>query len=91
MANIAKADATIKRLIKVNLTPNEKAAITSLVFNVGSGALAGSSALKLLNNGDKEGFVYEAFDKNKGFVREKGKISAGLVSRRAKERALFLS
>ena len=89
--DIAVAELAIKRLVKVDLTPQQKTAITSLVFNIGPYAFKQSKALKELNKGNIEGFLFEAFDSKQGFVKQGKKILEGLVKRRAKERKLFES
>ena len=76
------------------LSPNEAAAVTSLIFNVGEAAFYKSNAYQALINGDKDAFMYEAFDAQAGFTKgtENGKktVIEGLVNRRAGERDLFL-
>lgn len=78
-------------MIKVPLSQHEQDAVTSLVYNIGITQFRSSKALKLLNAGDKEGFIREAFDAKDGFVRQDGKILTALVDRRSKERELFTS
>jgi lysozyme len=85
------------RLVDVDLNPKQKAAVTSLIFNVGEGAFAKSKARKALNAGDFDTFLVEAFDPDRGFTKaedpetkKKRKVD-GLVNRRMKERDLFLS
>lgn len=74
-------------LIKVKLTPNQGAALTSFAYNLGSDALAKSTLLKKLNAGDYQG----AADQFLRWTKSSGKTLPGLVKRRADERALFLS
>ena len=88
--DIAVAEKAVDSLVKVDLTPNEKAAVVSLVFNVGQGNFKKSKALKALNNGDIETFIKEAFDSKAGFVRSGGKVLKGLVKRRKAEQELFM-
>ena len=64
-------------------------ALTSLIYNVGSGNWAESDAKKALESGNIEDFMHEAFDSNEGFVKANGKVSRGLVRRRADEARLF--
>lgn len=89
--DIAVAEKAISKLVKVDLTPRQHTALTSLVFNIGAGNFRASKALKELNKGNIEGFLFEAFDSKQGFVKQGDKILKGLVKRRAKERALFES
>tara|TARA_R100000951_G_scaffold95483_2_gene84538 strand:- start:4102 stop:5532 length:1431 start_codon:yes stop_codon:yes gene_type:complete len=88
--DIAVAEKAVNSLVKVNLTPNQKAAVVSLVFNVGQGNFKKSKALKALNKGDMETFMKEAFDSKVGFVKSGGKVLKGLVKRRKAEKELFM-
>lgn len=83
--------ASLKPLIKVPLSDNQLAALTSLVYNVGTGAFKKSKALQYLNAGEFDKFKQAAFDPKIGFVKQKGKILKGLVNRRQKEQELFNS
>lgn len=89
--DIAVAEKAISKLVKVDLTPQQQTALTSLVFNIGAYNFKKSKALKELNKGNIEGFLFEAFDSKQGFVKQGNKILRGLVKRRAKERKLFES
>ena len=51
----------------------------------------GAMLLGILNQGNYEAFVYEAFDSEVGFVKSGDEIIKGLVNRRAKERSLFIT
>ena len=76
-------------VVTADLTANQKAALTSLVYNVGRTSFKKSKALKALNAGDMDEFKLQAFSKNKGWVKSKGKFMEGLYNRRKKEQALF--
>jgi GH24 family phage-related lysozyme (muramidase) len=76
-------------VVTADLNANQKAALTSLVYNVGKGSFKKSKALKALNEGDMDEFRSQAFSKNKGWVKSKGKFLKGLYNRRMKEQALF--
>lgn len=69
------------------LTPNQSDAVTSLVFNIGTGNFCKSTLAKKLAARDYAGAAKE-FPKWK-FAG--GKVLPGLVTRRAKEQELFLS
>ena len=88
----AATDA-VDKLVTYQMNPSQRAAVTSLVFNVGAGAFSRSKALQHLNAGNLEGFQTEAFDAEVGFTKAtidgKKKKLDGLVNRRAKERGLF--
>lgn len=93
------AEDGVKKLVKVALSQNEFDALVCLVFNIGAGKADGvagdfadSTLLRKLNANDKRGAADEFPKWNK--VRDPScgclKVSAGLVNRRAAERALFL-
>ncbi len=83
---IAKHEATVNRLVTVEINQNEFDACTSLSYNIGAAAFEKSSVLKRLNRGDRAGSAQAFSMWNKGG----GKVLPGLVSRRAREAALFL-
>lgn len=90
-ADTASARNAVANLVMVPLTENQRAALVSLVFNIGNGGFAGSTLLKLLNARDYLGAAAQFPVWNKVTVNGVKKISAGLTSRRARERTLFLS
>jgi lysozyme len=79
----------LRKLIKVDLHPDNISALISLVFNVGCGEFASSKALKLINQNNLEKAKIELFDSKVGFVRIGNKIIQGLVNRRALEAKLW--
>lgn len=80
-------ESTIKTHVKVPLNQNQYDALASLIYNIGSGAFAGSTLLKKLNAGDYQG----AADQFLVWNKQKGKTLKGLVDRRKRERSLFLA
>jgi len=88
-SQLVKANKAVDRLVKIDLNEDQRNALVSLVYNVGEGAFAKSNALKALNNGNIKTFLKEAFDPKIGFVKAGGKISNGLVRRRAREKSIF--
>lgn len=86
-------DVAVASLAKVGLTGDEGKvqALTSLIYNVGSGAWGQSKAKKFLEAGQMEDFMHEAFSEDVGFVKINGEKSRGLVRRRGAEAALFAS
>lgn len=76
----------IKNLVKVPLNSNQFSALVSFAYNIGLAGLAGSTALKRLNKKDYVGAAEAMSWWTKG---GDGKVLAGLVRRRAAERALF--
>lgn len=76
----------VLKLVKVRITQNQLDALTSFAYNVGIGALAKSTLLRLLN----EGKTQEAADQFSRWNKAAGKVMAGLSTRREAERRLFL-
>jgi lysozyme len=83
--NLAGVEADVARLVRVGLTQGQFDALVSFTFNLGAGALGGSTLLRKLNAGDAAGAAAE-FGK---WVHAGSEVLPGLVTRRAKERALF--
>lgn len=86
------ADATnalegVLSLVRVSLTDNQKAALTSFVFNLGINSLRRSGLLRLLNLGK-----YQAAADQFHLWNHRGMyVDHGLTLRRDLERTLFLS
>ena len=76
----------VTKLVKVPLTQNQFDALVSFEYNVGYGALAGSTLLKFLNN-KKYNDAAAQFGR---WVYAGGKKLVGLERRRAAEKELFL-
>ena len=74
--------------VKVPVTDNQLLALASFTYNVGENAFAGSTLLKLLNNGTNKNVVAQQFDR---WVNAGGKVNKGLEGRRKSEKQLFLS
>ena len=84
--DLARFAAGVERLVQVDLTDNQFAALVSFAYNVGLGALRDSTLLRKLNAGDYLG----AADQLPRWARAGGRIMPGLSRRRLAERALFL-
>lgn len=88
---LAKHEAAVARLVTVDINANQRDALISFSYNLGTGALAKSGLLKKLNRGDYAGAQAEFLkwtmhtDPRTG----KKKQSRGLAIRRAKEAAMF--
>lgn len=87
------AEGAVNKLVEVPITQNMFDALVSFVFNLGAGALKGSTLLKLLNKHDYQGaseqfarWVYATNAKT-----GKKEVLNGLVKRREAERKLFLT
>lgn len=79
--------AGVQRLLRLPATPHQLAAMTSLAFNIGLGAFAKSSVLRLHNAGDPVAAA-RAFEL---WNKAGGRVLPGLVRRRAAEAALYLT
>jgi lysozyme len=77
----------VSELVKVPVTDNQFAALVSLCYNIGTGAFAGSTLLRFLNDGD----YITAAEQFGRWNRGGGEVMPGLVTRRALERELFLT
>lgn len=87
--DLGKVEADVNRLVKVKLTQNQFDALVSFHFN--TGALAKSSALKYLNEGNYEQAAKNLTLYNKARVGGQLQTVKGLVNRREAERKLFLT
>ena len=85
--DLEKFEAGVKKAVKVPLNENQLAALVSFTYNVGLGAFNNSTLLKQLN----EGRYDLAADQLLRWTKAAGKELAGLVRRRAAERAVFLT
>lgn len=83
--DVRQFERAVERLVKVPLTQGQFDALVSFAFNLGEGALAQSTLLRLLNAGDYAGAAAQ-FDR---WNKAGGRVLPGLVRRRAAERALF--
>jgi lysozyme len=83
--DMAMAAAVITERVKAPLTQSQFDALTSLTFNIGAFRFTTSTLLKKLNAGDVAGAAAE-FGK---WIQAGTRVSAGLITRRAAERALF--
>lgn len=83
----AIARNAVANKVTVPLTDNMRAALASLVFNIGTGAFAQSTLLRYLNAGRKT----DAADQFLVWNKVNGEVSPGLVARRQRERTLFLT
>ncbi len=84
--DVARFEKAVNDNVKVPLNQNQFDALVSFTYNVGAGALQRSTLLELLNQGKYEAAANQ-FDV---WNKSSGKVLAGLVKRRAKEKELFL-
>jgi lysozyme len=77
----------ILQLVKVPLNQNQFDALVSICYNIGMGNFSKSTLLKKINQSDFKGASLE-FEK---WNKSGGVVLSGLVKRRLKEKALFIS
>lgn len=82
--DMAVAGNELHRCITVPMQPNQEAALTSAIYNLGSQVVCGSTLGKLANAGDWPGACAQL----SRWVNAGGRQVVGLVRRRAAERAL---
>lgn len=87
--DLKDCEATVERMVKVDLTQNQFDALVSFVFNLGQGSFGSSTLLRKLNRGDYEGAAEEFTRWNKARVDGELKAQPGLTRRRTAEAALF--
>lgn len=89
--DVVTAESQVNNHVTAELTQNQFDALTSFTFNVGSGALARSSTLKLLNQGNVQGAADALLLWDKASIGGKLQSVPGLHRRRESERRLFLT
>jgi len=87
LADIAKFEAGVLKLVRAVINQNQFDALVDFSFNLGLGNLGSSTLLKKLNAGDIKGAAEEFLRWDKAG----GKVLAGLTRRRKAERDLFLA
>jgi len=75
------ASSCVDRGVKVTLTPYQREALVSFVFNIGREAFKQSTLLRKLN----QGFYDEVPGQMRRWIYEDGKVSKGAINRREKE------
>lgn len=91
LAEIQSISGALSKLITVPVNENQFSALVDFAYNEGTGRLSGSSILRLLNAGQYATAADHFALYDKETVNGEKVIEAGLVRRRALERALFLS
>lgn len=84
--DLAEARRTVKRLVRVPLSGEQRAALESFAYNIGADQLAGSTFLVLLNNGELRAAAAEMGK----WIHDNGRVVEGLRRRRAEEARLLL-
>lgn len=91
-ADVAKCEATISKLVKVALNQKQIDSLCSLVFNIGVGAFAKSTLLKLINASASEDMIYPGFTMwCKGTINGQKVVLPVLKGRRVREANMFFS
>jgi lysozyme len=85
LVDVLRVERAVRKLLTVSLADHQLAALISFAYNCGLRALGGSTLLRLVNAGDFPGASAQ-FPK---WSRAGGRVMAGLVRRRAAERACF--
>ena len=85
--DLNKFESAVNSAVTVSINQNQFDALVSLAYNIGTSGFKNSTLVKKLNAGDIRGAAAQFDVWNKGG----GKVMQGLVNRRAKEKALFLS
>ena len=85
--DLRRFGVSVDSLVHVPLMARQKAALVDFAYNVGPGALGTSTLLRKLNDGDFDG----AADQFPSWNIGNGHVMAGLVTRRMRERSLFLT
>lgn len=86
LATLGQYERAVSEAVTVPLEQHEFDALVDFTYNCGVGNFRGSTLLRKLNAGDREGAAAE-FGK---WVRGGGKVLPGLVRRRKAEADLFL-
>lgn len=85
-ADLDVAMHAVRRRVATALTPNQEAALTSFVFNLGESQFARSTLLRKVNEGDHVGAALQIIE----WHHDNGKKVRGLLRRRLDEAALYL-
>ena len=85
LSNIAKAEASVLRLIKVVLEENQYDALVSFTFNLGGGALQRSTLRQKVNREEHT----EVPDEFRKWIYAGGQKLKGLIKRREFEAILY--
>ncbi|MHB8704617.1 MAG: lysozyme [Candidatus Tyrphobacter sp.] len=85
--DLERFESGVNDLCAISLNSNQFSALVSFAYNLGLGALAGSTLMRLVNAGNFK----EAAAQFSHWVWADGQVLPGLVTRRAAEAALFLT
>lgn len=85
--DVEKFERCVEDALTVEATQGQFDALVSFAYNVGCKAMSGSTLVRLLNAGNKDGAASQFGRWNKAG----GRVMAGLTRRRQAERDLFVS
>lgn len=86
--DVLVCENAVNRLVKVKLSQGRFDALVDFVFNLGSGNLASSTLLKLINKNPNDPAIKAQFMR---WVHSGSQVLGGLVIRREKEVELYFS
>lgn len=86
--NINQIEKQLKNLVKVELTKNQKSALTSFLYNVGYGNFEKSKLLEMINNDPNDFRIQHEFMK---WTTSRGRPMKGLRKRRIEELELYFT
>lgn len=90
--DLATAEAAVEaKTLGVETTDNQFSAMVSLAFNIGTGAFAQSTVLRMHREGNHEAAANAFLLWDKAHVDGELEVVQGLLRRRQEERALYLS
>ncbi|GAB3550116.1 lysozyme [Spirosoma fluminis] len=90
--DLNRFEKVVNRAIEKPLTQNQFDALTSFVFNVGTGAFLGSTLLKVINNDPNSPAIRTQFMRwTKGTVNGQKRDLTVLVARRKREADFYFS
>jgi lysozyme len=89
--SLSERTEAVRAMVTVETSDNQLAALVSLAYNIGNAALAKSSVLRAHNRGDFAAAARAFALWNKATVSGKLTVLPGLVTRRAREAALYLT
>lgn len=85
LSDLSATERTINEFVTVKINQNQRDALASFIYNVGSGNFKNSTLCRKLNCGDYHGASAEFMR----WIYAGGKALDGLVKRRTAEKALF--
>lgn len=85
---VGKFSSQVRKLVTSKININQLSALTSFAYNVGIGALKGSTLLRKVNANPNDPTITDEFRK---WNKASGKVLPGLTKRREKEAEAYFS